>query len=82
MAATRSNITETQMNFFVYCSAGCVSNFRAMVPNLDEWQQVENMHAFENYMYEVIPFLKSAHIFLPIFRHSQCTSSPNLTEAS
>ena len=85
MAATRSNITETQMKFLYIIfdrSAGCVSNFRAMVPNLDEWQQVENMHAFENYMCEVIPFLRSAHIFLPIFRHSQCTSSPNLTEAS
>ena len=42
-------------------SACCISNFRAMVPNLDEWQQVENMHAFENYMREVTPFLKSAH---------------------
>ena len=44
MAATRSNITETQMNFLYIIfdrSAGCVSNFRAMVPNLDEWQQVE-----------------------------------------
>ena len=33
-----------------------------MVLNLDELQQVENMCAFENYMREVTPFLKSAHI--------------------
>ena len=35
---------------------------RAMVPNMDEWQQVENMRVFENYRREVTPFLKSAHI--------------------
>ena len=33
-----------------------------MVPNLNEWLQVENMCAFENYRCEVTPFLKFAHI--------------------
>ena len=44
-----------------------------MVPNLDEWQQVENMHAFENYMREVTPFLKSAHILLMYNYFTGCT---------
>ena len=45
-------------------SACCISNFRGMVLNVTEWQQVENMRVFENCRSKVTPFLKSAHIVL------------------